>query len=174
MTQRSEFDLLQDLAKLMVKYGPEPFRRLSQWASSPASYEEFSRLLALSADAAPEKAPRVRTSGRSQSRPLTKLLTSVEVSDPSKYKLLVAMTERLRAKTLLPTMKDLRWFMAEVGANPSVSAREKAIPQLVRKLAELPLEDIQMRLERMAESAAPRSDLAGWSKLILGPSRDQK
>lgn len=171
MNNKKEFDLLCDLARLLKKYGPEPFEGLASEISNPEFAERFVEVLRTTATVfrrlpRAERKSRIRSSGND----FRSTLTSVEKSNAEKGALLIQLYDGLTTKSLLPTLREMKNFALDNGLPPLKStSHEKAIIPFVKTFLQMPLEDIRDYLRRIQPS--PSSDdrsLEGWSRIIFG------
>jgi hypothetical protein len=172
VSEQSDINLLADIARLIVKHGPQPFEDLAQRLRDGRLIDDLAALLDASAQA-----------GRQSKRPLgskhtgakaligiNEILRQCEVESPEKAHSLRQLHEKLIAGTLLPTLRDIRHF-AEDNGLPTVTAksRNKAILSLIRAVSSLPLERITSLMVRalQLEQKGERT-LEGWTDVILG------
>lgn len=178
MTDRPEFALLAELAKLVKKYGPGTFEALARDFSSPEFAARLTALLTTTARGAREAGirPGPASERRHAPKDLRPSLIELGTTEVEKSELLVTFYDGLRTKSLLPTMRDIRAFASDVGLlPPTASSREKAIAPLVRALLPLSLDELKKKLSgiTMAPDVDDRS-LEGWSKIILGKDRTSR
>ena len=178
MSDNSEFELLRDIAKLLKKYGPDTFERLSEKLSSPDFSERLAALLVTTAKTGrtaqitePHKVERQQTQ-----RDFRSSLIALEQTDPNRATLLIKFYDGLTGKTYLPTLRDIQAFVSDLGLPPlKATSRDKAIVPLIKVLLPLGLEDLQSRLS--AVKPVPTNDdrsLEGWSNIILDKERRTK
>lgn len=171
MSDDKKYDLLLDLAKLIKKYGVGPFNDLSADLSSPFFKNNFSELLFKIAKTAeetgfkeskPAKRKQVPRSFRSR-------LLKIQEEQPEKGKLLLKLFDDLSLKKFLPTLRDIRNFIADNGLQPlNVKSRKNAIIPFVKQLITLETSDIEKIITdiRPFTESDDRS-LGGWSDIIL-------
>ena len=167
MIRERELDLLIDLLKLRRKYGAESFELLAKALSSPEMTKQLSEIL----DNIPRKAktPYVKKkSRRANKHKVPKALVTLEKVDPQKYELLLKFFNDLVAKTVLPSLGDIRYFAEELGL-PEVRAksRQKAISPFISSLALLPFDKIKSRFQSSGIYRTGDRSLKGWSRIIL-------
>jgi hypothetical protein len=168
MTEQREIDLLIDLLKLMRKYGSQSFELLANDLSSSQITERLSRILTK----VPEKAraaPKTRKSQRTkQQQPIPKALMALEHSDPQKFEILSKFYRDLVTKTVLPSLRDIKYLAEELGL-PEIRAesRQKAISPLITMLAVYPLDKIKEKIQSVDRYRTGDRSLEGWSKIIL-------
>ena len=178
MSNRPEFELLSEIAKLLKKYGPETFESLSENLSSPEFSECLVSVLTTAAKVGrTTRAKEVKTTEQRRSpRDFRSSLVAIGKTEPEKSALLVKFYDGLTAKTFLPTLRDVQAFVSDTGLPPvKAKARHKAIVPLVKALLPLSLEDIKAKLSVIKR--VPVQDdrsLEGWSNLILDKERRAK
>lgn len=171
MSDYPEFDLLQDLAKLLRKHGPDVFEGLAQLLEKPEFVERLRQILLAGAKTA-------RQSGATKGSPRSAKptlhdyrlsLLDLEQLGAEKSALLVRLYDGLMAKTLLPTMRDLRAFAENSGLQISnAPGRPKAIVEIMEGLRQLPIEELRPVIARIppAAGASDRS-LENWARIIF-------
>jgi hypothetical protein len=171
MNEGSEFDLLVDLSKLLKKYGPEVFERLSEHLSTPEFTERLTRLLpgaARTARAVPATGPNPRPKLPSQ-KELRSALVALGDTDPKRGALLVRLYDELMARTVLPTTQTLLRFAAKAGLGSlETRSRPQAGVALLESLRGRPLEELTGLVADLA-TVAGRDDrsLENWTRIIL-------
>ena len=173
MTRSVKATLLEDLASLLKKHGPAAFTELAEFLRNPDGVTDLISILEAS-EAAGRKAIVARPSGRGESerteRVVKRLLIDITDDDPEKAKSLSKFYQMLSEKRVLPTLRDLRGFADESGLRQvTTSSRDRAIPPLLRNLAQRSAEEIDVILQqiRPADTQGDRT-LEGWTDLILG------
>lgn len=170
-TQR-ELDLLADLAKLLKKYGTEPFESLAASISSPEMTQHLSVVLTQVAKIA-RTIPKTKRKTRSKERPsVPRSLTALKNAEPEKYQLLMNFYNDLIAKSILPTLRDLQEFAIDCGL-PEVRAKskQKAISPLIGSLIKLPNEQLIAKIQSLKKCDMGDRSLEGWSNIILNRHR---
>lgn len=166
-TQR-ELDLLVDLAKLLKKYGPEPFRSLAVSISSPEMTQHLSVILTQAAKIG-RSIPKTKKETRPKEEPsVPRSLAALENVEQEKYQLLMSFRTDLIAKKFLPSLRDVKEFAVEYGL-PEVRAksRQRAISPLIGSLVKLPNEQLVARIQSLKRYDMGDRSLEGWSNLIL-------
>lgn len=175
MNDKPELELLVDIAKLLKKYGPETFEALAKTLSKPEFSEDLVTILAKAAKAGyANRSPKTdKARGKQPTRDFRSTLVAMADSEPEKSELLVSFYDRLKAKTVLPTLRDIQMFASEVGLSPlKVNNRQQAIVPLTKELANLPLEELRVKLSTVKSlSTQDERSLEGWSKIILNRQR---
>ncbi|MFH1113771.1 MAG: hypothetical protein V1792_07605 [Pseudomonadota bacterium] len=187
-----ELDLLMDLGKLLKKYGPQPFRVLATWLSSPDKTEELVTFLSHTADISSkvhakksvrksaEKSEILARENIPKAKASTpKALKSLQVTEPEKHEILVEFHARLLRKSILPELKDIRHFAVANGLKDlKGDSRQKAINPLVNALAGLPIhrvrEAVQARKRERGYNAPREDSLEDWTEVILGGGRKSR
>jgi len=170
MSERTELDLLNDIVKLLTKYGPDTFEQLSQLVSSADFSERLAAVLSKSAEVS-RRAGRARPDGPTSSLSnLRSSLLTLSSSDPERSKVLVGIFDRMAAKSLLPSLRDVRDFAIDNGLPPiKATSRDKAIAPFIKSLQPLEIGELKKVAEKLRpiSSKGDRS-LEGWSDVILG------
>lgn len=172
----AEADLLIDLARLLKKYGPEPFEALARSIGSPETSVRLAALLTGAAQAARATHQPATTAVRApktmRTAPLAAALETIKTSEPAKYSCLAELYENLKEGRVLPTMRAVRSFLAERGL-PAISAtsRDKAFPAVMRLLLPLSVEELKSLSKDLPRHDQHGRDLEGWSNLILDRNR---
>lgn len=177
MSNRPEFDLLSDIARLLKKYGYETFESLADRLSS----EDFLSALLNILDAT-AKAGRSTEAGavpieKRQRAPkgVREFLIALSDTEPEKSRLLVQFHDSVVARTILPTFREVQFLLSEYGLPAvKVRSRKEAIPALIRNMSALPIEEIRKITMQMPRPAQDDRSLEGWSKIILDKDRRQK
>jgi hypothetical protein len=171
MNESPEIELLQDLAKLLCKHGPDVFEKLAQQLDQPEVIERLRQILSTGAKVARQSGmtqPPRRSSNRSLYDYRLSLLGRQE-SDPEKSALLVRLFDDLMAKTLLPTMRELRTFAESSGLeSPKSSVRPKAIVEIIEGIRERSLEELRQVVVRLPLPGGPSDrSLENWTRIIF-------
>ena len=169
MTEERELDLLVDLARLLRKYGPEPFETLASSLSSPEHAKKLADLLASAARAgrtAGIKGP--RSKARDPLESTRRMLESIKDADHAKYSLLFQIHQDLVEGRLLPSLREIKRFVDDQGL-PEVrgTSRQRAIAGLIRSLSAMTVEEISQMTERLPRLSSADQGLKGWSDIIL-------
>ncbi len=178
MSNRPEFELLSEIARLLKKYGPETFESLAENLSSPEFSECLVSVLATAAKVGrTARAKEVETAEQRRSpRDFRSSLVAIGATEPEKSELLVKFYDGLTAKTFLPTLRDVQTFASDTGLPPvKAKARHKAIVPLIKALLPLSLEDVKAKLSAVKPvSTQDDRSLEGWSNIILDRERRAK
>ncbi len=171
MSDYPEFELLQDLARLGRKYGPDVFEGLARLFEKPEFVERLRQILLVGARTA-------RQSGVRQARPHSPKpsvhdyrlsLLNREQPGEEKSALLVRLYDDLMAKTLFPTMRQLRAFAESSGLSiPKAPSRPKAIVEIIEGVRQRPLEELRLIISQLpsTKEASDRS-LENWARIIF-------
>ena len=170
-TQR-ELDLLVDLAKLLKKYGPEPFESLAVSISSPEMTQHLSVILTQTAKIGRSIPKTKRETGPKEKPPVPRSLATLESVEQEKYQLLMSFYSDLIAKKVLPSLRDVKEFAIDCGL-PEVRAksRQKAISPLIGSLVKLPNGQLIAKIQSLKKYDLGDRSLEGWSDLILDKHR---
>ena len=172
MKAQRELDLLVDLAKLLKKYGIEPFESLAVSISSPEMTQHLSVLLTQIARIA-RTIPKTKKKTRPKERPsVPSSLTALKSVEPEKYQRLMNFYTDLIAKRVLPTIRDIKEFAMDCGL-PEVRAksRQGAISPLVGSLIKFPNEQVIAKMKSLKKYDTGNRSLEGWSNIILSRQR---
>lgn len=170
MKDNKEFALLSDLAKLIRKYGPDTFEDLAQALLDPNFTERFADILKTTASVGRTTRRKVRkSSGNSRKLDFRSSLITLGLDETEKGALLMDLYDGLKAKDLLPTLRELQSFVSDNGL-PSIksTSREKALVPFVKAFIPMPIEEVREYLKRIPPSASSNNrSLAGWSNIIF-------
>src|SRR5262249_9292799 len=138
--------LLGDLAKLLRKYGPEPFETLAKTITSQETAQHLAALLTKAAEAA--RLAGVKGGGREGGRlEIDRLLGELRARDQTKFNLLNPVRSQLESKTLLPAMRDIREAVQALGIPSGAhQPRSRLVAKLISHLALLPADEIERKL----------------------------
>lgn len=172
MSENKDIELLADIVRLLKKYGPKPFEDLARSLKEGHLLDDLVALLNASAQAgrrskSPSEEKRTTTKEHSG---VHELLRRCEAESPEKARALEQLHKKLVAKTVLPTLRDIRRFAEDSGLPPiTATSREKAILLLLHSLASAPLDLIKSLVAR-ASQMGEKGDrtLEGWTGIILG------
>ena len=166
---RLELDLLVDLAKLIRKYGPEPFEILANSSRSTDLMKELTHLLSASARIARETPIRGKATKNKPVTLIEKTLALLQETEPQKYELISAFYNALQTKNVLPTIRDVKAFVSDCGL-PQIreNSRQKSIAPLMQRLILLPTEELSKKLKMPQWNQKGDRSLAGWTNIILG------
>ena len=176
MSETKDIELLTDIARLLKKHGPEPFEQLAQKFKEGRLVEDLLSILDTSARTGRRSRARLgeKRSPATRKDGITELFQRLEKGDPEKAKVLRQLYHSLIGKTLLPTLRDIRYFADDNGLQPvKATSRDKAILPLLRDLASVPSDKISHMVSSVpcSEVEGGRT-LEGWTGIILG-SRDR-
>lgn len=177
MSEERDVELLADIARLLKKYGPEPFEKLAQKFKEGRLVENLLSILEASARAGRQskKSLGKKRSPVKKKDGVTELLQRIEKDDPEKANVLKQLHQSLVGKMILPTLRDIRHFAEDNGLKPiKATGREKAILPLLRELAATPIDRISHMLSSVPHSGAEgERTLEGWAGVILdGRNKD--
>jgi len=173
MTHDSKtYELLEQIAKLLKKYGKETFSELATILKDPNLSNHISETLENIAQLSPQKK-------RTQKHP-TLLEESMQLresfvvlgkGEPEKSKILLSMFDSLQNKTILPSLRELTNFISDQGLPvPKAKSRGKVIFSFLKKCTELSLNDLEAfnaTINRQQHSNDADRSLEGWGKVIL-------
>lgn len=172
MKAQRELDLLVDLAKLLKKYGPEPFESLAESISSPGIAQHLSGILTQVAKTGRTIPKTRREKGLKQEPSIPKSLITLESVEPERYQLLMNFYTNLTAKAVLPSLRDIKEFATDSGL-PEVRAksRQKAISPLISSLVKFPNEELIAKIQSAKRYDTSDRSLEGWTNIILNKQR---
>src|SRR5687767_11741141 len=108
MNDRSELELLVEIAKLLKKYGPETFEKLAENLSSPEFSERLTSVLFTTARAARSIKKDFSAEPKQTPRDFRSSLVALAKTESEKSDLLIKFYDGLSAKLLLPTLRDIQ------------------------------------------------------------------
>jgi hypothetical protein len=173
-----ELQLLEDLAKLLRKHGPDAFERLARQLERPEFVEHFRQALSAAARVARQSGvtgPHSRSSGPSPRNYRLSLLNQGPAGD-EKCALLVRLYDQLMAKALLPRMSDLRAFAHDAGL-PSLqaAARPRVITEIFENLRGRLLEELRHLESQLPARERPDDrSLENWTQVIFDKELGKK
>jgi len=167
MTSEINRDLLLDLARLVRRYEPEDWKSLAA-AFGDVDFRQavISILNSLAQLARPRKSP---PGGVKRNR-TPRLMETVKIQDPEKYRILSDLRARLTSSSLFSSMGELREFASICGLEirPGLN-RTQVVPRLIEYLASLSRTEIE---ERLSSRGPQRRDFGAeyerWVEIILG------
>lgn len=170
MTKPRQFDLLSDLTKLLKKYGPQTFDDLAQQLADPRFMETFLYVLRTTANVYRSTKSTNKSSAHSKSSDFRASLIDVSRADAEKGALLTELYDALKAKMVLPTLREMQSFASDNGLDPiTTTSRDKAIVPFVKRFLGMPIEDVRSYLSRIPQTQASYDrSLEGWSNIIFG------
>lgn len=166
------YELLEEIAKLLKKYGKEAFSELATILKDPNLSIQISETLEKIAQRSPQKK---RTQKRltllEESMQLRESLVVLGKGEPEKSKILLSMFNSLQNKTILPSLRELANFISDQGLPvPKAKSRGKVILSFLKKCNELSLNDLEAlnaTINRHQHSNEADRSLEGWGKVIL-------
>ncbi len=166
MTHDRTAALLEDLARLLRKHGPETFEALAELLGSPRFPETISKLLKTTAREGHargirRKDPDERTPTRSPA------FATIQSSDPERNCVLSQIQTKLLSGRTFPRILDLQNLAESIRAPVKPSQRRtQVIDAIVLSLLNRPLDELSNILKRI-DAPEPVSSLRGWSDIIL-------
>lgn len=169
MNTRKEFELLADIAALLRKYGPDTFESLAVLVQSPGFSRQLADILTtVSRTPVGFLSRRRKGPAGPRPKPLRGVLQTLKAESPEKYSIVSSFHSELIAGEILPTMRDIKGFAAEIGFRElKATSRDKAVAPLIRVLATMPLEEMEKRLMKLARQGPGDRALEGWTGVIL-------
>ena len=176
MTTHREFDLLSDLSKLLKKYGPQTFDNLAQQLANPQFMDMFRYVLRTTANMYRSTRSPNKSSARSKRSDFRSSLINVSSrAEAEKGALLTDLYDALKAKAVLPTLREMQSFALDNGLDPvTTTSRDKAVVPFVKKFLDMPIEEVRSYLSRIRQTqASDDRSLEGWSNIIFGNKQPQ-
>ena len=172
MSESRDTELLADIARLIQKYGAEPFEVLAKKFKEGKLLDDLFSIIDSSAKTARRSSGILGTkvSARKKKDGISNLLQRVEKADKEKANILRQFHQSLVGKMILPTLKDMRHFAEDSGLQPiKATGRNKAILPLLRDLESVPLDRISHMVSKLPKfEAKGERTLEGWTEVILG------
>jgi hypothetical protein len=164
--------LLNDLARLAVKYRKSDWEQLAAWISDEAQREQIRcALLDLAAvSQSARKRPRRRPKKRTPASRLREAITKVRGEDAARADLLDNLWLKLRERELLPTLAAVRAFGEAIGSKGIESTRrDQAVTELMERLLEMPGDALEERMRQtVVHDRSLGDEYEEWVRLILG------
>lgn len=168
MTDERRLDLLIDLVKLVRKYGPDSFDELAEYLSSQTTTHDLPQVLTKVAQMVRSLPERKEKEEKKQVAPIPKTLLSIKRLEHEKYQLLKPFYDELTAKTMLPTLKDIKEFSRETGL-PEIHAdsRQKAVSSVINSMVKFSNKEILTKIQSITKYKSGYRTLEGWGNIIL-------
>src|SRR5438034_908141 len=126
---REEAQLLEELSRLIDRYGADRFTQLAILLKNPETAANLAAVLDHAVTSQARKPRRKRPSSKSPAG--ARILGHLQEKDTEKYEVLVAFRDAFLARKLLPSFQHIRRFAGENGIQlGSVNTRDKAITPL--------------------------------------------
>ena len=166
--------LLVELAKLARRYGPEEFERLADVIGKPEFASSLSEILRQTARASRTHADSMGSTGdhpgpkAGKRITMSALLDRLREQQPEKFAIVSEIRQRLAEKRALPMLADVMIFAENHRYRlEGKRTRDQAVASLLRVLVDLPEKDLRQVLENLPTSPEEKSDLRGWSDIIM-------
>ena len=173
MTDNSKkYELLEDMAKLVKKYGASTFSELSDEMSSPEFQRRFVNLISNIGEAT--KNLKIKKGNRKN--PLEIIdnkIKTVKENDERRGEILEKIFRDLINKKILPTFRDVKIFIEDndLGIFNSKS-RQAILSPLMKKLILLDTAELSKLIRNIPENQEDSNrSLSGWSNIILNERR---
>jgi hypothetical protein len=168
MIKERELDLLIDLLKLQKKYGNETFASLAHYLLGSEPFGELSEMLVDVSEKAKAIPKEEKKLTPTQEQHIPKALVALKHSEPEKFELLFRFHNDLVARTVLPTLRDIKDLAEDLGL-PEIRAdsRQKAISPFITSLAAYQLDKIKARIQSIMRQQTGDRHLEDWAKIIL-------
>ena len=173
MNEKAEA-LLQDVAKLLAKHGPDAFETLARELESGRLADNLSTVLEEVAKDPTQRSAKGNPpqSSRPRCSTIPEIIKGVAARDAERGRLLIEFRDALSAGSCLPTLSDIRYFVEDHGLPPMrAKSRATAVNHLLRNVSELPSEKLDSLIGDAYQVSEPVDrSLDSWSTLILeGP-----
>lgn len=172
MNKTRAIELRADIARLFKKYGAGPFETLAKQVGNDRLLNDLRSIIDTSTRAGSHSSagPGARAPSMKKRNGCVEFLQRMEKTDLEKANMLGHLHRSLVEKTILPTLKDIRYFAEDNGLHPiKATGRDKAILPLLRALAEVSLDRIsQITSQATLFDANEDRSLEGWAGIILG------
>lgn len=167
-----QFELLEEIAKLLKRYGKETFYELATILRDPNLSNQVADSLENIANRPfKKKRTQKRLSAAEERIKFRETLVDLGKSEPEKSKILLSLLDSLHNKTILPSLRGLNDFISDHGLPiPKAKSRGKVIISFVKNCKNLPLNDLQqLNFPDDQQQTRDNSDrsLEGWGKVIL-------
>lgn len=175
MSENKDTELLIELAKLLKKFGTGSFDTLAENLSKPEFSERL--VLVLTSISKASKSLPQKPKRKSSSRDFRSSLVESAQSEPGKFELLIKLYDDLGAKTILPSLRDIKFFVEDVGLNPmKATDRSKAVIALIKQLSLLNADEIRSKVSNLKfNNFKDDRSLEGWNNIIFNKNRrDEK
>ena len=178
MIDQSSDELLIEVAELLKKYNPELSESIAKHLSSPKFVRHLVSILSTKSKVyqKEQKTTGKLSAVRPHRRGLRQSLLELEETEPEKSSILVKFYDKLKDKSLLPEMQDIRKFASDKEL-PKIKAnsRRDAINPLVKSLVPLSIKELKAKLnEIMPVSIQDDRSLEGWADIILNTQQRMK
>ena len=171
MSSERTFELLKEVSRLLVKYGPDTFDDLARYLANPGTRDQLLEILRTVAVAG-RKSKLASTRGQPKlfSKPgADQFLGRLAELEPEKSQLLSAFRDDLMTKNVLPSLRDLKSFASDNGLiPPTATSRDKAIEPLIKSLSHRTMGEVEAIIQRArVRSESGDRTLEGWADIIL-------
>jgi hypothetical protein len=166
-----ELELLRELLKLHTRFGNVAFRRLDALLSDRERLEDVRTSIRAVVSAEPSRklARTAKSIPKNGGRPyqVPESIYEIVRGDTVKLKLIEAFYRDFKEKRILPTLKDVRTFVAHLGTvlTAEIRTRDAAIDLLLQRLAQMNANDLE-NLSVVARTPV-EGGLSAWSKMII-------
>ncbi|MCP4349472.1 MAG: hypothetical protein GY795_28660 [Desulfobacterales bacterium] len=171
MRKKQELKLLVEMIQLLDKYGIETFQSLSKLISTSelndCIYKMLSEVSVKFSTVQIKDEKKQKTANKTKSSIPISLIKS-ETESPEKYLILKELFDNLSAKTVLPSLRELKSFAEDNGLPEiTIKSRKNAINSMINILAELPEDKLKEKFQKIIETKSKDRTLQGWSDVIL-------
>lgn len=167
--ENNKLDLLNDITKLLKKYGADVFYDLLKFLKD----EKFSNTLAeLLIKFSEEGKKHNITSSKKKSKPLLKIreqLVSLKETDIEKAEILLEFYDKIYSQGVTLKLKDIKNYASDIGFDIiKIKKKDDAISKLLRHLMNYSLNELHNLLNQFKSSHVDGDrSLEGWSNIIL-------
>ncbi|HMJ73392.1 MAG TPA: hypothetical protein VK471_08540 [Solirubrobacterales bacterium] len=165
--------LVNDLARLVVKYKASDWNRLLDWVDDEKRRAQLRQLLVELGGASKEKR---RANGPKKRKPsgtkkVREALVRIRKDDADRADLLDDIWLKLRQRELLPTIGSVRAFAEAMGTKGlNATRRDQAVTELMERLLPLPIDALEERMRQtVVEDRSLGDEYERWVGLILRP-----
>ena len=163
---------VEELIRVVRRYGPEPLFRLALVIRDPASAKRLADTLELAISKVPPKATASAKARSKDSSVGTKMLNELRKSNPQMHPIVAEMRSYLVSGKVLPSMCDLREFSSlhnlSIG---KASSRRAAIVPLLRSIAQRSEAEASELLRLMVGRRDDDRSLQAWRHVIVRSQR---
>ena len=165
--------LIADLARLSVRYGPDDWDHLLELLEDERRRGQVTRLLrelAASSRARRQNRPKGSRPAPPRAHRVREALAAIGEVDPGRAELLEEVWRKLRQRELLPTLPLIRAFAEATGLKGlGGSKRDQAVTELMEQIVDMPHEELERLMrETVVQDRKLGEEYERWVRLILG------
>lgn len=167
--ENKNLDLLNDIIKLLKKYGPDAFSDLSKFLKEEKFVETLADLInKISEEGKKQNIASKRTKPKISFK-IREYLVALKESENEKAEILLDFYDKLYSQGNTLKLKDIKNYSSDIGYNLNkAKSKDDAISKLLKYLTSLSKNDIPNLLNQFKffDNEGDRS-LEGWSNIIL-------